>query len=224
MTTSSPSAASTSARRVKVRRLSRPSSQRGFVRATAGRLRWAQQAQTQAAIRPRGRATRPTRRSAFVCGGGLTSECRPALKWELLGDRTESPCRSSYFVTAAIAPRKKTTKSGRPLARCVPVARLFSLLQPIRQSRKSVTVGAVTVTARGRAFLARIRGVGGVQRIAREIRRRVRRTAGHPRLSVALHPSRRHLEFTSHCARRPRRHLPLEDPMGRWIAADALAE
>ena len=34
---------------------------------SAIRLRWAQQAQTQAAIRPRGRATRPTRRSAFVC-------------------------------------------------------------------------------------------------------------------------------------------------------------
>ena len=42
----------------------------GFVRATAGRLRWAQQAQTQAAIRPRGRSTRPTRRSAFVCKPG----------------------------------------------------------------------------------------------------------------------------------------------------------
>ena len=42
----------------------------GFVRATAGRLRWAQHAQTQAAIRPRGRATRPTRRSAFVCKPG----------------------------------------------------------------------------------------------------------------------------------------------------------
>src|SRR5208337_2340043 len=39
----------------------------GFVRATVGRLRWAQHAQTQAAIRPRGRSTRPTRRSAFVC-------------------------------------------------------------------------------------------------------------------------------------------------------------
>ena len=33
----------------------------GFVRATAGRMRLAQHAQTQAAIRPRGRATRPTR-------------------------------------------------------------------------------------------------------------------------------------------------------------------
>ena len=43
---------------------------KGFVRATAGRLRWAQQAQTQAAIRPRGRSTRPTRRSAFVCKPG----------------------------------------------------------------------------------------------------------------------------------------------------------
>ena len=43
---------------------------RGFVRATAGRLRWAQHAQTQAAIRPRGRSTRPTRRSAFVCKPG----------------------------------------------------------------------------------------------------------------------------------------------------------
>ena len=42
----------------------------GFVRATAGRLRWAQRAQTQAAIRPRGRSTRPTRRSAFVCKPG----------------------------------------------------------------------------------------------------------------------------------------------------------
>ena len=42
----------------------------GFVRATAGRLRWAQQAQTQAAIRPRGRSTRPRRRSAFVCKPG----------------------------------------------------------------------------------------------------------------------------------------------------------
>ena len=42
----------------------------GFVRATAGRLRWAQHAQTQAAIRPRGRSTRPTRRSAFVCKPG----------------------------------------------------------------------------------------------------------------------------------------------------------
>ena len=42
----------------------------GFVRATAGRLRWAQQAQTQVAIRPRGRSTRPTRRSAFVCRPG----------------------------------------------------------------------------------------------------------------------------------------------------------
>src|SRR5208337_1443817 len=42
----------------------------GFVRATAGRLRWAQQAQTQAAIGPRGRTTRPTRRSAFVCKPG----------------------------------------------------------------------------------------------------------------------------------------------------------
>ena len=45
-------------------------SQGGFVRATAGRLRWAQHAQTQAAIRPRGRSTRPTRRSAFVCKPG----------------------------------------------------------------------------------------------------------------------------------------------------------
>ena len=42
----------------------------GFVRATAGRLRWAQQAQTQAEIRPRGRSTRPSRRSAFVCRPG----------------------------------------------------------------------------------------------------------------------------------------------------------
>ncbi len=42
----------------------------GFVRATAGRVRWAQHAQTQAAIRPRGRSTRPTRRSAFVCKPG----------------------------------------------------------------------------------------------------------------------------------------------------------
>ena len=42
----------------------------GFVRATAGRLRWAQHAQTQAAIRPRGRATRPTRQLAFVCRPG----------------------------------------------------------------------------------------------------------------------------------------------------------
>src|SRR5208337_3743997 len=39
-----------------------PARTAGFVRATAGRLRWAQQAQTQAATRPRGRATRPTRR------------------------------------------------------------------------------------------------------------------------------------------------------------------
>ena len=46
------------------------SSAAGFVRAMAGRLRWAQQAQTQAAIRPRGRSTRPTRRSAFVCKPG----------------------------------------------------------------------------------------------------------------------------------------------------------
>ena len=47
-----------------------PQSAVGFVRATAGRLRWAQHAQTQAAIRPRGRSTRPTRRSAFVCKPG----------------------------------------------------------------------------------------------------------------------------------------------------------
>ena len=43
---------------------------KGFVRATAGRLRWAQHAQTEAAIRPRGRSTRPMRRSAFVCKPG----------------------------------------------------------------------------------------------------------------------------------------------------------
>ena len=42
----------------------------GFVRATAGRLRWAQHAKNPAAIRPRGRSTRPTRRSAFVCRPG----------------------------------------------------------------------------------------------------------------------------------------------------------
>ena len=42
----------------------------GFVRATAGRLRRAQHAQTQAATRPRGRSTWPTRRSAFVCKPG----------------------------------------------------------------------------------------------------------------------------------------------------------
>ena len=42
----------------------------GFVRATAGRLRWAQHVQTQAAIRPRGRSTRPTRHSVFVCRPG----------------------------------------------------------------------------------------------------------------------------------------------------------
>ncbi len=39
----------------------------GFVRVTAGRLRMAQHAQTEAATRPRGRATRPTRRLVFVC-------------------------------------------------------------------------------------------------------------------------------------------------------------
>jgi hypothetical protein len=39
----------------------------GFVRVTAGHLRRAQQAQTQAAVRPRGRATQPTRGLAFVC-------------------------------------------------------------------------------------------------------------------------------------------------------------
>ena len=38
--------------------------QTGSVRATAGRLGWAQQAQIQAVIRPRGRATRPTRQLA----------------------------------------------------------------------------------------------------------------------------------------------------------------
>ena len=39
----------------------------GFVRVTAGPLRMAQHAQTEAATRPRGRATRPTRRLVFVC-------------------------------------------------------------------------------------------------------------------------------------------------------------
>ena len=39
----------------------------GFVRVTAGRLRMAQHAQTQAAIRPRGRATRPMRQSVSAC-------------------------------------------------------------------------------------------------------------------------------------------------------------
>ncbi len=39
----------------------------GFVRVTAGRLRMAQHAQTEAATSPRGRATRPTRRLVFVC-------------------------------------------------------------------------------------------------------------------------------------------------------------
>jgi hypothetical protein len=43
----------------------------GFVRATAGRrLRMAQHGQTQAVIKPRGRATRPTRRLVFVCRPG----------------------------------------------------------------------------------------------------------------------------------------------------------
>ena len=37
------------------------------VRVTTGRLRMAQHGQTQAVIRPRARATRPTRRLAFVC-------------------------------------------------------------------------------------------------------------------------------------------------------------
>jgi hypothetical protein len=35
--------------------------------ATAGRLRMTQHGQTQAVIRPRGRAIRPTRRLVFVC-------------------------------------------------------------------------------------------------------------------------------------------------------------
>jgi Gamma-glutamyltranspeptidase len=39
----------------------------GSVRAMAGRLRMAQHGQTQAVIRPRGRATRPTRGLVFVC-------------------------------------------------------------------------------------------------------------------------------------------------------------
>src|SRR5271157_4444643 len=43
------------------------SSAMGFVRVTAGPLRMAQHAQTEAATRPRGRATRPTRRLVFVC-------------------------------------------------------------------------------------------------------------------------------------------------------------
>ena len=54
-------------KRIRRNRMTRPG---GFVRATLGRLRWAQQAQTQAAIRPRGRSARPTRRSAFVCKPG----------------------------------------------------------------------------------------------------------------------------------------------------------
>jgi predicted transposase YbfD/YdcC len=45
---------------------SRPTS-RGSVRVTTGRLGTAQHGQTQTIIRPRGRATRPTRRLAFVC-------------------------------------------------------------------------------------------------------------------------------------------------------------
>ena len=40
---------------------------KGFVRVTASPLRMAQHAQTEAATRPRGRATRPTRRLVFVC-------------------------------------------------------------------------------------------------------------------------------------------------------------
>src|SRR5271166_2889414 len=38
----------------------------------------------------------------------------------------------------------------------------------------------------------------------------LRRTEGRPRLSLALHPSRRHLEFASDPVRRQGRHLPLE--------------
>jgi pimeloyl-ACP methyl ester carboxylesterase len=39
----------------------------GFVRVTPGRVRTPQHAQTRAAVRLRGRATRPTRRLVFVC-------------------------------------------------------------------------------------------------------------------------------------------------------------
>jgi exodeoxyribonuclease V alpha subunit len=39
----------------------------GFVRVTPGRVRMPQHAQTRAAVRLRGRATRPTRRLVFVC-------------------------------------------------------------------------------------------------------------------------------------------------------------
>ena len=52
---------------VLVTELSRWGRSTGSVRVTAGRLRMAQHGQTQAVIRPRERATRPTRRLAFVC-------------------------------------------------------------------------------------------------------------------------------------------------------------
>jgi hypothetical protein len=52
----------------------------------------------------------------------------------------------------------------------------------------------------------------------------VRRTEAGAALSVPLHPPGRHLEPPPRRGRRRRRRVSVEDPMGRWIAADALSE
>src|SRR5208337_2257396 len=126
------------------------------------------------------------------------------------------PTSTSSFPAAAC--RRTRIALDRLQARLLPsrARALASVPPPVSQwpvgaqpSREPCLLRRTHPTCRPARLRRRARAVaslrmGGVRQEA------VRRTEGRPRLSVALHPSRRHLEFAAHCVRRQGRHLPLE--------------